>query len=168
MNSSLIFRVILSIPWLCFGDKRILFPQTNATLHPLNTQNKPIFSVPGNRVSPYRKRTQASSLKPRASKNKPIQTHLTVRPFTVKSLHREIPRKNNKRTQFKTEQKRRNSLRKKNSSLKSQASSLKKQTQFKPIFSRNVGAVSVQIKLAMDYFQSNHLLQIGIFGVLSV
>ncbi len=42
---------------------------------PLNTQNKPIFSNLRIAVSLCGKRTQASSLKPRASENKPIQTH---------------------------------------------------------------------------------------------
>ncbi len=47
----------------------------NVTPPPLNTQNKPIFSNLRIAVSLCGKRTQASSLKPRASENKPIQTH---------------------------------------------------------------------------------------------
>ncbi len=56
----------------------------NVTPTPLNTQNKPIFSNLRIAVSLCGKRTQASSLKPRASENKPIQTHfLSNRQFTI-------------------------------------------------------------------------------------
>ncbi len=56
-----------------------LVDKMNATCGPLKTQNKPIFSIPKIIVSLCSKRTQASSLKPRASKNKPIQTHFHCR-----------------------------------------------------------------------------------------